>query len=186
MSNSKDQTKRDYIERESTRWATARTYRLDNPYLSPSEKTEVELWFQLPGKVLFITFCLGIIYSTLYEPISLKRIAALALSADLFVGILNWFVPAARARLLFYLSVGHNFTLWAFGIATIGLELYHGMYMRAGIVLLGKLGLFGMLSPSIILYTILSMKYGLHAKWVYFKKFYSREFPFEKEIPEPE
>jgi len=186
MNTSKDQATRDYIKRESERWATAKTYRLDNAYLSASEKTEVELWFQFPDKVLFITFCAGIVYSTLCEPVSIKHITVIALLADLVAGILNWFIPAVRARLMFYLSVGHKFTLWAFALTTIGIELYHGHYMRSGLVLLGGIGLFSILSPSLILYTFLARKYGLHAKWVYFKKFYSREFPFEKEIPEPE
>lgn len=186
MESSNDQTTQDYIKRESERFSTANTYRLDNPYLTIAEKEEVELWFQLPETILFISICIGMIYSTLVSPLSLKLIIGTSVLADVVAGLMNWSIPAAKARQLFFLTGGHNVVLWALALTTAGILAYHELYLYAGIVLVGKFGLFMIISPSMYLYTILSKKYGLHAKWAYFKKFHSRKFPFEKEVQAPQ
>ena len=48
-----EENKRDIIESESKRFATANTYQLDNPYLTQHQKVLVEQWFQFPETVMF-------------------------------------------------------------------------------------------------------------------------------------
>lgn len=86
-SNSKKEIK-DYIEKESERFATSHAYQLDNPYLTQSEKMEVELWFQFPETIMFISLCACMLYSV-YNPISLKLIIGIPMLIDLIVGLIN-------------------------------------------------------------------------------------------------
>lgn len=86
---------------------------------------------------------------------------------------------------MFFFTLGHNFTIWALTLATLGILIYHKLYAYSAIVFLSKIGLLSLISPSMYLYTILSKKYNMHAKWVFFKRFYGREFPFEIEIERP-
>lgn len=185
MENTNDNQKiRDYIEKESTRFATANTYRIDNPYLSQSQKLEVELWFQFPSTVLFISLCGMMIYS-IFNPIASKLIFGVPFLIDLVLGMVNWNLQLKNLLKGFFLTIGHNFVLWGLAVSTIALLIYHGHYWYAGIVLIGKFGILSIISPSMFTYTILSRKYKMHAKWVFFKRFYGHEFPFEKEIESP-
>lgn len=175
---------KDYIGEESTRFATANSYRLDNVYLTQLQKKQVELWFQFPGTVMFISLSVLMLYST-YNPLSLKWIIGIPLLIDFTVGLINWSVNIKRVYTIFFLTIGHSFILWGLTLTTIGILVYHGLYFYSGIVLVGKLGLVTLISPSMYVYTILSRKYKMHAKWVYFKRFYGLEFPFEREIERP-
>jgi hypothetical protein len=179
-----DQKLKDYIERESERFATANCYLLDNTYLTKSEKLEVELWFQFPDKILFLSFCFCTLYFT-FSSMPIKLLIFLPLMLDIIIGLINWSVNLKRFLKYFYLTIGHNFVLWGITIATCGILIYFGHYILAIITLIAKIGLFALISPSLCVYTILSKRYGMHAKWVYFKKFYNRKFPFENEIEEP-
>ena len=180
----KDDKIRDYIDKESTRFATANTYRLDNPYLTKQQKMQVELWFQFPGTIMFISLCICMLYST-FNFMYLKLIIGIPIMLDLLVGLLNWNSNLRKVYTTFFLTIGHNFVLWGLTLTTVGILIYNGLYLYSAIVFIGKLGLLSLFSPSMYVYTILSKKYKMHAKWVFFKKFYSMDFPFEKEIEEP-
>jgi len=115
----------------------------------------------------------------------LKLIIGIPIIIDFLVGLLNWSSNLRKVYTTFFLTVGHNFVLWGLTLATVGILIYHGFYLYSAIVFIGKLGLLSLISPSMYVYTILSKKYKMHAKWVFFKKFYSIDFPFEIEIEEP-
>lgn len=179
-----DDKNRDFIDMESTRYATANTYRLDNPYLTPHEKKQVELWFQFPETVMFITLCICMLLSTL-SSLPLKWIIGIPLIVDLIIGLINWTVNLRKCHSVFFLTIGNNFALWILALTTIGILIYYKMYLYASIIFIGKLGFLSLISPSMYVYTILSKRYKMHPKWVFFKKFYAMTFPFEKEIERP-
>ncbi len=166
---------------ESERFATANFYRLDNQYLNQNEKLEVELWFQFPGTILLISFCICMIYNAFY-PISIKFIMLIPLSLDFIFGLLNWFLNLRKILKLFFLTIGHNLILWALTVVTCTILIYYRLYIYSAAVFFAKVGLFTMISPSMWGYTLLAKKYKMHAKWVFFKKFYGYQFPFENEI----
>ena len=180
----KDEKIRDYIDKESTRFATANTYRLDNSYLTQQQKMQVELWFQFPGTIMFISICICMLYSA-FNFMPLKLTIGIPIVLDLIVGLMNWSANLRKVYTTFFLTIGHNFVLWGLTLVTIGILIYNGQYLYSAIVLVGKLGLLSLLSSSMYVYTILSRKYKMHTKWVFFKRFYSIDFPFEKEIEEP-
>lgn len=180
----KDEKIRKYISKESTRYATAHSYRLDNPYLTQQQKKQVELWFQFPETIMFVALCICMLYSMVH-PLHLKWIIGIPLMVDLIFGLINWAIHIRKVYTAFFLSIGHNFVLWGLTLVTAGILIYHGQYIYAVIVLILKLGLILFISPSLYVYTLLSMKYKMHAKWVFFKRFYKLEFPFEQEIEDP-
>jgi len=180
----KDDKIRDYIDEESIRFATANTYQLDNTYLNPKQKMLVELWFQFPGTIMFISLCICLLYSS-FNFLPLKLIIGIPIFLDLVIGLLNWYANLRKVYTVFFLTVGHNFVLWVLTLVIAGILIYEGQYLYSAIVIIGKLGFLSLVSPSMYIYTILSKKYKMHAKWVFFKRFYSIAFPFEKEIEEP-
>lgn len=185
MVDSNDNQKiKDYINKESERFSTANAYRLDNPFLTQSEKMEVELWFQFPETVMFISLC-GCMLYFVYSPISNKLIIGIPMLLDLVFGIINWIFYFKKILKIFFLTIGHNFALWSLTLVTLCILLYHGLYAYSAIVLVSKLGFLSLISPSMYTYTILSKKYKMHAKWVFFKRFYEHQFPFENEIERP-
>ncbi|MBP6302198.1 MAG: hypothetical protein KBB37_02795 [Bacteroidia bacterium] len=174
----------EYIDKESTRFATANIYRLDNIYLTHQQKIEVEHWYQLPMKIMFVTLCICMLYST-YDALALKWIIGIPIILDLMIGLLNWSINIKKVYTTFFLTIGNNFVLWGLTLVTMGFLIYNGKYFYAVLVLIGQFGLISILSPSLYVYTILSKKYKMHPKWVFFKRFYSMYFPFEKEIEQP-
>jgi len=164
-----DKKIKDYIERESDRYATANTYFLDNIFLNRSEKVEVELWFQFPSTTLLITFCLCVIYNIFYH-VSLTMIIAIPLFIDYTLGVINWHFNLKNTLRLFYLTIGHKYILWILTLVTIASLIYFKYYIYAAVVLLGKLGLFTLVSPSLWTYALWSRKYKMHAKYAYFKR----------------
>ncbi len=156
MVDSNDNKKiKDYIDKESERFATANTYLLDNPFLTQSEKMEVELWFQFPETIMFISLCACMLYSV-YNPIFIKLIIGIPMLLDLVVGLINWNFYFKKILKIFFLTIGHNYVLWALTLVTLGVLLYNGLYVFSAIVLLSKLGLLSLISPSMYTYTILS------------------------------
>jgi hypothetical protein len=175
---------KEYVEKESTRYATAKVYQLDNPYLIESEKIEVELWFQFPGNVLFVALCGTMIYST-FNQLSLKLVIGIPLLIELLVGVLNWRFYLKKTIKTCFFIFGNHIVQWGLTISTIAILTYHGHYWYSAIILAGKFGILIIISPCMWTYTFLSSKYKMHAKWVFFKRFYGYEFPFENEIEKP-
>jgi len=175
---------RDYIEKESDRFAQANTYILNNTFLTRTEKLEVELWFQFPSTILFITFCSCVLYH-IFFPLSLIVIIGLPLIVDYNLGVINWHFKLKRILNIFFLTIGHKYVLWVITLITIATLIYNGYYIYSIIVLIGKLGLFTFISPSLWTYTLWARKYKMHTKYAYFKRWYGNEFPFEQEIEEP-
>jgi hypothetical protein len=170
----------DAIRKKATRFAEANTYLLDNSYLNQGQKMEVELWFQFPWIASYTTFCACLIYHSFYS-LPVKVIIGLPLAVDILVGIVNWHSYSPRLNKAFFLSIGHNFFQWFISLSTIGVLIYHEYYWWAVIVLIGKLGLIALFSPSIFLYPRFARKYKMHPKYAFFKKYHDEIFPFEED-----
>ncbi len=145
---------------------------------------EVELWFQFPINVGLVTM-LGCLVYSIYVPLSWYWIIGVPLAANCILGILNWVVYSKKLLLGIYLTVFHNLVLWVFTIAAVVLLIANGAYGRAVLAFLLNLFLVDFIQPHMIIYSILSRKYGgMHPKYVFFKRIYQYEFPFEKDMKE--
>jgi hypothetical protein len=180
----KEEVNRDYIEMESERYATAHFYQLDNNYLTNEEKLIVELWYQFPIIIMYISLCICMLYSTV-NFMSLTLIIVIPIVLNLIVGLINWYIDLSDIYIKFFHTIGHNFVLWLLTFATVGMLIFQGLYIYAALIFLSKIGLIAIFSPSIYMYSILSRKYKMHPKWVFFKRFDFMDFPFEKEIEKP-
>lgn len=177
--------KLDTINKKATKFAEANTYLLNNSYLTKAQKMEVELWFQFPMIASYSIFCVCLICHSFYS-LSYKLIIGLPLAIDLLLGTVNWYSYSARLNKVFFLSLGHNFIQWLISLSTIGILIYHEYYLWAVVVLIGKLGLLTLFSPSIFLYQRFARKYKMHTKYAFFKKYYYVTFPFEDDYVDAE
>ena len=159
--------------------AEANIYSLNNEYLNEENKLEVEMWFQLPGNVLlFVFWSMSIIY--IYEPFHWLYFLLIPMSVDLFIGIICWLIYPKKLILILYLSVFHSIVLTIIAVAVFIFLLINGYYLLSILVLVARIGFIATLEPHLLLYTILSKKYKMHAKYAFFKKHYNFMFPFEK------
>ena len=93
-------------------------YSLDNPYLSPSEKAEVERWFQLPGNVLLVAFLtLAVPFALGLLPAAMLLLTPLAL--NVLVGLFNWFAYSKHLVGLGYAILGIPLLQWALAASVI-------------------------------------------------------------------
>lgn len=165
-----------YAERE----ANANIYLLNNDYLTDEEKLEVELWFQFPDTIMFISLCICMTYS-IHSQVQVKYIIVIPLILDFLAGVFTWFFKLKRFIKIFFLTIGHNFLLWAMALFSGVLLIINGFYLFAFIAIVSRLGLLIFISPSLFFRKILSIKYKMNAKYAYFKRFYDFSFPFEEE-----
>ena len=172
---------RDRIKKEAAGYAEANVYSLNNPYLSQDDKVEVELWFQFPGNVSLVTMLACLVYSS-YEPLSWYWIIGIPLAANCVFGILNWVLYSKKLLLGIYLTVFHNLVLWLLTIVAVVLLTLNGAYGKGILAFILKLFLIVFFEPHIMIYAILSGKYGMHPKYVFFKRLYQYQFPFEEDM----
>jgi hypothetical protein len=171
---------RNDIRRESARLAEASVYSMNNNYLDPQEKTEVELWFQLPIHLARLAFLTCAVYS-IYRPLPWFILVGVPIGVDLFAGAILWAVYHPKVVFAFYIVFAHNWTLWILTlVAAVWLALSHN-YLLAAFVFLAKLVFSVVFGWHMLLYSMLSHRYAMHPKYVFFKKFYGRTFPFEPE-----
>lgn len=95
------------IERIASNRANAKVYSLNNLYLTPQEKQEVELWYQLPGNVMLYAFVITAIYS-IFNPLPWKEIIGIPLVANIIVGIWNWYFYKKNFVYKLYLTILHS------------------------------------------------------------------------------
>lgn len=181
MNSDSDSELRERVQRQAAAHAEATVYSLSNPYLSGEQKTEVEMWFQFPGDVSFIAMLACLVYST-YSPLSWYWIIGIPLAVNCAFGIVNWLVYDRRLLYVVYLSILHNFVLWIITLAAITVLVINGAYGKAALAFLLKLFLSVLFEPHIIIYSILSQPYGMNSKYVFFKRFYGHEFPFDRDM----
>jgi hypothetical protein len=173
---------REQIHRDSARFAEARVYTLNNPYLTSAEKTEVELWFQLPIHFALLTFLFCAVFSV-YRPLNWLSLIGIPLAVDFVSGALLWLFYRRKVILGVYAVLTHNWILWFATLSAAIWLLISGHYLLASATILAKL-IFGALLglPHMLLYSALSRRYRMAAKYAFFKRFYGHTFPFETEI----
>ena len=155
-------------------------YDLDNPYLTRSEKLEVELWSQFPGNAMQFAFLCCALWSA-FRPLAWAALLGVPLLVELLAAVENYYLYNRRAIWIVYLVLLHNWWLWAVGTAAIVALILHGQYLLAGVVLAVRLGA-GIVAemPFMALYWVLFRKTGMHPKYAFFKRFYGRTFSFEE------
>lgn len=168
------------IERRASNYANANVYSLNNTYLNPAEKQEVELWFQLPGNVMFYAFVITAIWSVVVEPLSWSKIIGIPLAINVIVGLLNWYFYKKNLVYKLYLTFLHSWVLYLVGFGVAAFLFYKGAIALAIISLVAPFGLLAIVEPSIYFYSILAKKYRMHPKFAFFKKEYNHKFPFEE------
>ncbi len=168
------------IERRASNYANANVYSLNNTYLNPAEKQEVELWFQLPGNIMLYAFVITAIWSVVVEPLSWSKIIGIPLAINVIVGLLNWYFYKKNLVYKLYLTFLHSWVLYLVGFGAAAFLFYKGAVALAIISLVAPFGLLAIVEPSIYFYSILAKKYRMHPKFAFFKKEYSRTFPFEE------
>lgn len=178
MAQSDDEERRE-IARAAANYAEANTYLLDNPYLDRDEKLEVEMWYQLPGGVMIHTFYIACILSILYG-LAWTYVIGIPVGVNAGIAIINWFFYKKRLVYALYVSVLHSWVLYLAGFATAAFLLLKGSYLLAAIALLAPLGIFAFAEPHLYLYSLLSVKYRMNAKYAFFKREYGHVFPFEQ------
>ncbi|MDP3303613.1 MAG: hypothetical protein Q8S46_05625 [Methylotenera sp.] len=176
----KEQTDQMYenIRLEAARRTEALIYTLNNPYLTAYQKTEVELWFQLPIHIALITFFVCAIYS-IYVPLPWYLLLGIPIAVNLVSGAILWATYHQKLVFAFYLTLTHNWMLWILTLISASWLAVTGHYKLAIMVILLKLILSAFLGWHIILYTVLARKYHMHPKYSFFKRFYAHKFPFE-------
>lgn len=154
-------------------------YNLNNQYLSKEEKQEVELWFQLPSEFTSISFYIMAILWVVYG-FSWIYIVIIPLSFNIVIAIFNWFFYNKRLTYILYLTFLHSVVGYIFGFGTAIFLFINHSYVLMVISLLFPFGIPSLIEPSILLiYPILSRKYGVHPKYAFFKRIYGYTFPFE-------
>jgi len=167
-------------EGKGARRVNPKRYDLDNPYLTKSEKLEVELWSQFPGNAMEFAFLWCALWSA-FRPLGWAALIGVPLVVQLLVAVVNWYLYNKQAMWIMYLALLHKWWLWALGTAAIVALILHGQYLLAGVILLVRLGASIVAEmPFMALYWILSRKTGMHPKYAFFKRFYGRTFPFEE------
>jgi hypothetical protein len=182
MTNQTTEEIRDEIARKAAAHAEANVYSLNNQYLTPDEKQEVELWFQLPGNVMLWVFVATAVYSVVVEPLPWSKIIGIPLTANVVVGLLNWYAYNKNFIYKLYLTFLHSWILYLVGFGAAAFLFYKGAIALAIISLVAPFGLLAFAEPHLYLYSILAKKYRMHPKFAFFKKQYGRTFPFEQDL----
>jgi hypothetical protein len=169
---------RNEIHRHARNAAEAKVYSLDNPYLHQGEKLEVEMWFQLPGNCLTYAFLFVALWS-IRQPVSWLALIGIPIGVNIVTGLVNWYLYKRALVFGLYLTIFHSWALWLVTLATASVLAYNGLYLLAGLAVLGQAVLFPVLEVHMLLYAFLAQRYGMHAKYAFFKKYYGHSFPFE-------
>jgi hypothetical protein len=161
--------------------AEAKIYSLNNSYLNYAEKQEVELWYQLPGKIMDWAFVLLAVYSV-YKPLSWSEILGIPLLVNLIIGIWNWYFYKKNLVYKLYLTFLHGWVLYIVSLGAAAFLFFKGAIILAIISLIVPFGLLSLFDPSMFFYAILAQRrYRMHPKFAFFKKEYGHTFPFEQD-----
>ncbi len=161
--------------------AEANVYSLNNAYLTPQEKLEVEMWFQFPGDMMQWAFVITAIYSV-YSPLSWVKIIIVTLLVNVIIGIWNWYFYKKNLINKLYLTVLHSWILYLVGFSAAVFLFFKGAIVLAIISAIAPFGLFAAVEPSMFIYSILATRYHMHPKFAFFKKEYNHIFPFEQDL----
>ena len=155
------------------------TYSLNNKYLSEKEKEEVELWFQLPGSIMIISFFITSVLFVIYN-FPWFYVFVIPLALNIISAILNWYFYNKKINYLFYFTILHSWVIYLLGFGSAIFLFYKHSYILAILSLIAPFGILSFLEPSTFLHLILAYKKHVHPKYVFFKRIYGRTFPFEE------
>jgi len=186
MQSDPDVKLRENIHQKAAAYAEATVYTLGNTYLSQEKKTEVELWFQLPGNVMRYSFVIVAIWSVVVGPLPWSKIIGIPLAVNVIVGLLNWHFYNKNFVYKLYLTFLHSWILYLVGFGAAAFLFFKGAIALAiiSLALVAPFGLLAFAEPHLFFYSILAKKYRMHPKYAFFKRFYGYEFPFEEVIKE--
>jgi hypothetical protein len=179
MENNSDTKLQEKIYESAAAHANATVYAMGNTYLSQEEKTEVELWFQLPGNVMFYAYVVVAIWSVAVEPLGWSKIIGMPLAVNIIAGLLNWHFYNKNFVYKLYLTCLHSWVLYLIGFGAAGFLFFKGEIILAIISLVGPFGLLSFAELHLYFYSTLAKKYRMHPKYAFFKRFYRHQFPFE-------
>lgn len=186
MSDENDSERMALIKAKASAQAEALAYQMNNPYLTTTQKIEVEFWFQFPGEISFLVMLSTLIYSV-YAPLPWYYIIGIPLSANAVVGVLNWVFYSKIALRTLNLTLCHKFVAWMLTAVTVVVLCIHGAYWKAAFAIALRvpvldIGIGVLFEPHLLLYSIFSAKYNMAAKYAFFKRRYGLRFPFEDMI----
>jgi len=171
--------KGDQIFEKANQKARAYSFPLDNPYLTQQEVYEVNFWFQLPINLAFVVFVACAFIKSIFG-MAWYGLIGLPIAVDLLSASILWVWYSQRFVFWCYMVLLHNWVLWFLAFVAIAWLLAQGMWQLAILVLFTnlvlKVPLFGW---HLLLYALFSRSYGMNPRYAFFKKFYSRKFPFE-------
>lgn len=155
----------------------AQIYRYDNNYLNTFQKHEVEIWYQFPWTIRHLVFCICLI-CFVYFKWSLFVVFGITIFSDIVSGLINWNTNLVMFRLRFY-EIFTKLILWIITLLTMAVLIFKGHYFLSALALFSISGFSTLVSPFMWIYANFSKKYEMNPKYVYFKLFYNKTFPFE-------
>jgi hypothetical protein len=184
MENDSSAKLREKIYQMAAAHAEATVYTLENTYLSKEEKTEVELWFQLPGNMMVYSYLIVVTWFAAYGQLNWSIIIGIPVVVNIIVGLLNWHFNNKIFVFKLYITILHSWILHLVSFGVAAFLFYKGLILLAIISLVAPFGLLAFVEPHLLFYSILAKKYRMHPKYAFFKRFYRYEFPFEEVIKE--
>lgn len=162
------------IHRDAAAAAEARVYSLGNPYLSPTEKAQIEAVFQFPLGAFAYTFAVTAL--AFHQPLG----TAYAIAAVVSLGA--WIT----AR--FFPSPSHYYFCFPFGglfatVISIGFAMWafaENNWWVGGFMMANALGIAVIAMPPFYLWTLTCR---LHPKYEIAKRMFRITFPFESDLP---
>jgi hypothetical protein len=167
------------LKKEAERIAEASHYSLSNTYLFPSQKEEVEMWFQMPGKVMVLTFQMIAVYQAT-NGINWYVLLGFPVCLDAAVTLINWFLYKKKLIRLLYKSVLHQFVIYASGLLSCVYLIYKHHWIVGIVCLAGSVVGFLILELDVVIHTLLARPYRMHPKYAFFKRNYNLIFPFDR------
>ena len=183
MTEEDDAQRMELIKAKASAQAEALAYQMNNPYLTTTQKIEVEFWFQFPGEISFLVMLGTLIYSA-FAPLSWYYIIGIPLCTNAVVGVLSWLFYSKSLLHALNVTLCHNFVAWILTVITVILLCIQGAYWKAAFAVALRVpvldvGIGMLFEPHLLLYSIFSAKYNMAAKYAFFKKQYGMRFPFE-------
>jgi hypothetical protein len=155
---------------ENKNYSLPKYYNLKNTFLTEQQKAVVEAWYQFPLGIFEILLFSSFIF---WSDVTIWKIILYSYLFGLLIAFLNW-----RFINNFFIKLGYLVGGNASTLICIGFAIYFGFnsqWLFMIIAILSSLGLIGIISPSVVLYSILSINKG-HPKYIFAKKYFNINF----------
>jgi hypothetical protein len=169
------------VARKARATAEAMVYTLDNPYLTRAQKDEVERWFQLPGELMALSLLTCTVVAQ-FVPVRWFLILGVPVAVNLASGILNWWCYHPGVVRTLWGTLVHPLLMYGITLVAAVFLLYERAFLWAALVVAAKFGLAFFLEWHIALYSMLAVNHDIHFKYLFFKRYYGVQFPFEADL----